>query len=167
MLVVIEASTLFQKALRNASARTDSKHRNHCTRRPREDDAGRLHAAPDRRLPRQRDDGRPRDGHERARAGEGHHDSRQEHGGHVPGREDQHRRYAGTRGFRRRGGARAAAGGRRAVARRCGGGAAAADAVRARQGAGARAAGGGRGQQGRPAGRAAGGSARRYLCAVH
>ena len=61
-------------------------HRHHRPRRPRQDHAGRRHAAPDRRLPRQRAGGRARDGLERARARARHHHPREEHDRRVGGR---------------------------------------------------------------------------------
>ena len=119
-------------------------------RRPRQDDARRRDALAVRRVPRE--PGRRRAGHglDGPRAREGHHDPRQEHGGPLRRREDQHRRHARPRRLRRRGRARPRDGRRRAAARRRERGPAAADPLRAAQGARGAPAGDPRRQQGRP-----------------
>ena len=119
-------------------------------RRPRQDHARRRPAAPDGGIRRPRGAGRPGHGLDRPRAGEGHHDPRQEHRDPVRRGEDQHRRHARPRRLRRRGRARPHDGRRRAAARRRGRGPAAADALRPAQDPRGPAARRARGQQGRP-----------------
>ena len=80
-------------------------------------------------LRRPRGGRRPGHGLDRPRAGEGHHDPRQEHRDPLRRGEDQHRRHARPRRLRRRGRAGAHDGRRRAAARRRGRGPAAADRV--------------------------------------
>ena len=114
---------------------------------------------------------RPRDGLDGPRAGEGHHDPRQEHRGALPpggrrGGHDQHHRHAGPRGLRRRGRARPHDGRRRAATGRRERGAAATDPVRAAQGAAGEAADHLGDQQGGPTRRPDQGGRRRDVRAL-
>src|SRR5438034_2311374 len=144
-----------------------AQHRHHRARRPREDDAGRRHAAPDGRLPRQRAGRRPGDGLLRARARARHHHPGQEHDRHLGGRAHQHRGHARALGLRRRGRAHPGDGRRRAPPGRRLRGAAAPDPLRAREGARGGAPPGRLLEQDRPGRRAPGGGARRDLRPVH
>ncbi|MCK7467521.1 MAG: hypothetical protein MZU91_04925 [Desulfosudis oleivorans] len=74
--------------------RTIPQPRHHRPRRPRQDDAGRRAAVPERHVPRQRARGRARDGQHRPRARARHHDPGQEHRRPLRRRADQHRRHA-------------------------------------------------------------------------
>ncbi len=98
--------------LTHASQR-HSQYCHHRPRRPRQDDAGRLPAAPKRRVPRQPAGRRLHPRLQRSGARAGHHDPGQEHRHPLPGREDQPDRHARPRRLWRRGGARAADGRRR------------------------------------------------------
>ncbi len=69
-------------------------YRDHRACRPRQDDAGRSAAAPERHVPRQPAGRRTRPRFQRAGARARHHDPRQMHLGDVEGRAHQHRRYA-------------------------------------------------------------------------
>ena len=142
-------------------------HRHHRPRRPRQDDAGGRHAAPERRIPRQSGARRPRDGLQRAGARARHHHPGQEHRRFLPRGEDQHRGHARPQRFRRRGGARAEDGGRRHAAGGRQRRSAAADALRAAQGARSQAAAHRGHQQDRPPRRPPAGSAERDLRPVH
>ena len=118
---------------RTASPRRPPQRRHRRPRRPRQDHAGRRHAPPDRRVPRQPGGRRPGHGLHGPRAGEGHHDPGQEHRRPLRRREDQHHRHPRPRRLRRRGRAGSHHGRRRAAARRRQRGPAAADPLRAAQ----------------------------------
>ena len=128
----------------------DPQHRHHRARRPRQDHARGPAAAPERHLPREREDRRARDGQQRPRARARHHHPGQELRRVVAGHAHQHRGHPRPRRLRRRGGARALDGRRRAAARGRRGRADAADALRDQEGAGAGPQADRGGQQGRP-----------------
>ena len=144
------ASRVLYRWLPHGNARGHQERRHRGPRRPRQDDAGRRHVAPDRRLRSARGADRPGHGLGRPGAGEGHHDPGQEHGRALGRGEAQHRRHPGPRRLRGRGRARPDHGRRRAPPRRRVGGAAAPDPLRAAQGARGPAPRRRRGQQGRP-----------------
>ena len=124
--------------------------RDHRPRRPRQDDAGRRHAAPVRRVRRPRSADRPGDGLDGPGARARDHDPGQERRGALRRRQAEPGRHARPRGLRRRGRARADDGRRGdAVGGRLRG-PVAADALCSAQGARGAAARGPVRQQGRP-----------------
>ena len=152
----------------SAAPRRRPQHRHHRPRRPRQDHAGRRHAAPDGRLPRQRAGRRAGDGLVRARARARHHDPREEHHRHA-GRASSINIVdtPGPRRLRRRGRAHARHGRRRPAPGRRLRGPAAADALRPRQGARGGPRAGRLPQQDRPRRRAPRRGARRDLRPLH
>ena len=144
-----------------------SQHRDHRARGPRQDHAGGRDAVAERDVPREPGRARAGAGLHGPGAREGHHDHGEERLRDLPRRQDQHRRHAGSRGFRGRGGTHAADGRRCHAARRRRGGAHAPDPRGAGQGAGAGAAADRGHQQDRPPRRAPGGSPERDLRPFH
>ena len=118
-------------------------------------------------LPLQRAGRRAGHGQQRAGARARHHHPGQEHRRPLRRRADQHRRYAGACGLRRRSRTRAVDGGRRGAARGRGRGPVASDPLRAAQGVRERTAAGRGDQQDRSRRRARAGSAERGLRPVH